>query len=542
MLMVQFDATVEGIDLILKYGPAVFIKDTKGVYMMCSDAFTALVGLNKPQAIIGLTDSNLSWQISAHHAAIFQADDTAVMRSGITIRKLEKLGVKGKEAQHFWLEKKPLYKNRHCIGVMGILTPVSKEMKYAFARRQGFFAEFSPAVRNNLNLHPINVNLCAQVIAEDIAKLNAFCETNHTLLVHECQPTLARLANRATELKQSSEMVYKVARQIIKRMEREQNPQQISCESFDMVKLLNDARARAKKLIGNKQLSIHFSQQSCNTYLASDAYRIETILEQLIDNAIAFTSSGAIYVAAKLDTGQDNILRLQLSVKDTGIGISQENQGIVFAPMTRLDKTFSNEDVRLGNGLATVSEMVEELHGNIALESAPGEGSTFTVTIPVAQVNNLERQKPNASEKQQLVSFVLVEDSMIVRHIMNNFITEKGYQVLQAENRAGALNHFNSDTRQIYLMDINLGPNEPTGIDITREIRELEEKQGIHKEYQSIILGYSAHMNEEVKQQCLKSGMQAAFEKGNELNPLWQQICRYIEPREMKSDGDCNKC
>lgn len=111
--------------------------------------------------------------------------------------------------------------------------------------------------------------------------------------------------------------------------------------------------------------------------LQSDPDKIKLIVKNLISNAVKFTDEGSIFLRASArDTG------VEIAVEDTGIGIGQEAQKIIFEPFRQIDQLEGRVLRGTGLGLHVVRQMVDVLGGTIAVESAPGEGAVFRVWLP----------------------------------------------------------------------------------------------------------------------------------------------------------------
>jgi signal transduction histidine kinase/CheY-like chemotaxis protein/HPt (histidine-containing phosphotransfer) domain-containing protein len=132
----------------------------------------------------------------------------------------------------------------------------------------------------------------------------------------------------------------------------------------------------------NLDLSFEFSPQLPD-YLFGDGYRLRQIVANLLNNALKFTASGAITLTCLPYCPDKNNPRLQIAIRDTGIGISPEAQRDIFSPFRQADETTSRRFGGTGLGLAIVHDLVALMGGSITVHSQPGKGSTFTVDLPL---------------------------------------------------------------------------------------------------------------------------------------------------------------
>jgi two-component system sensor histidine kinase BarA len=162
---------------------------------------------------------------------------------------------------------------------------------------------------------------------------------------------------------------------------------------FDVKSLCADLIDFVTPLADKKQLAVTLEIPQELPAMTSDAGRLKQILYNLLSNAIKFTpEAGAIRVTV---TATD-AATLAFSVADTGPGISPEHQAVIFEKFHQLDASHTREFSGTGLGLAITGELSAMLGGNIAVTSKPGEGSTFTVTLP--------RQAPTHPPQVSLVN------------------------------------------------------------------------------------------------------------------------------------------
>jgi signal transduction histidine kinase len=135
------------------------------------------------------------------------------------------------------------------------------------------------------------------------------------------------------------------------------------------------------KLPRGKQIALNWDYCSDLPVLKTDGGKLRQILQNLIDNALKFTEQGSVTVSVR-HLGGDREVRFD--VKDTGIGIPQESLPIIFEKFRQLDGSETRAYEGVGLGLYVVKKFAELLGGEIAVESEPGKGSVFTVSMPLS--------------------------------------------------------------------------------------------------------------------------------------------------------------
>jgi two-component system sensor histidine kinase RpfC len=149
--------------------------------------------------------------------------------------------------------------------------------------------------------------------------------------------------------------------------------------ALDEVKAILAVPARDKKL----RISLHVAARTPHR-LRGDLHHLQEILTNLGSNAVKFTEEGGVAIAVDGEAREGGRARLRFEVSDTGIGIAPQALGRIFENFTQADATISDRYGGTGLGLAIVKELVEAFGGEIGVESAPGKGSTFWLTLDLA--------------------------------------------------------------------------------------------------------------------------------------------------------------
>jgi signal transduction histidine kinase len=149
-------------------------------------------------------------------------------------------------------------------------------------------------------------------------------------------------------------------------------------EEMDPLAILENARSLATALILNRPIRFTYAPPPWRVTVNGDPQRFKQVLTNLIGNAVKFTERGEVSVVVEKAEG---ILRV--CIKDTGIGMSQNEIGRLFKPFQQVDGSITRRFGGTGLGLALSQRLIGLMDGCITVESRKGEGSTFTVGIPI---------------------------------------------------------------------------------------------------------------------------------------------------------------
>ena len=143
----------------------------------------------------------------------------------------------------------------------------------------------------------------------------------------------------------------------------------------------------------DKQIDINLMiYQDVPLNLNGDQMRLKQIISNLLSNAIKFTDSGHIDIRVSLESETDSDIQLSVAITDTGMGLSSQQQKNIFQAFTQANSSISREYGGTGLGLAITKKLVDLMHGDIHLQSKPGQGSTFTFSVTI---KTAKRQEPS---------------------------------------------------------------------------------------------------------------------------------------------------
>jgi CheY-like chemotaxis protein/signal transduction histidine kinase len=155
---------------------------------------------------------------------------------------------------------------------------------------------------------------------------------------------------------------------------------ELSVETVRLARIVDNLRRRFEPVAAERKLELRFTvDPGCPETIESDPHRLQQILTNLLANALKFTERGSV----KLQVAARNGQRIAVTVEDTGIGIPAEQHEVIFEAFRQADGTTIRKYGGTGLGLSICRELVALLGGEIHLRSAPGQGSTFTVVLPL---------------------------------------------------------------------------------------------------------------------------------------------------------------
>lgn len=296
---------------------------------------------------------------------------------------------------------------------------------------------------------------------------------------------------------------------------------QLEQQRLEIKQLLHDTAAiiESKAVDKGLLLSLHVDDQ-VGMPLLGDITRLRQIIINLLGNAVKFTHSGGIQVEATISPIDETNAELMVSISDTGIGIDEHVQESIFDTFTQSDSSTTRLYGGSGLGLSISKKLLEAMHGSIHLESRPGEGSRFSITLqlPIDTSPDIVPDPESKPVNLAPLKILLAEDNEINCLVARKLLEQEGHQITIAHNGAEAVTQLKQRNFDVILMDLHMP--EVDGIQATRIIRQLPQKNKANIP----IIALTADIMHEERERCIQTGMNGFILKPFSLTKLQQEL------------------
>ena len=282
----------------------------------------------------------------------------------------------------------------------------------------------------------------------------------------------------------------------------------IDTVDFDLSRVLESVSNLVAGKAAAKGLELVFDiDANLCVNLRGDPLRLVQVLVNYADNAIKFTEKGGIIIRAKKIEENEASCLVRFEVQDTGIGINDAEQAKLFQPFQQLDASSTRRYGGTGLGLAISKQLVGMMHGEVGVESAPGQGSVFWFSVRLdktwwscrAENRNGTDVPPAMLASISGAHILLVENNLFNQQVATEFIQNASATVCVAQNGKEAIDLLTGDHFDCVLMDIQMPVMD--GFETARLIRANPALAGIP------VIAMTASASGEDRERCLAAGM-----------------------------------
>jgi signal transduction histidine kinase/ActR/RegA family two-component response regulator len=356
----------------------------------------------------------------------------------------------------------------------------------------------------------------------------------------------AQQADHVDLIRRSGEAILVITNDVLELSKLEANKMVLEHIELDVVRVVREvlslmrARAEDKGL----QLASMIDVQSSQLYLG-DPGRLRQVLLNLVSNAIKFTQEGMVEVRTFIDVRSAAADYVRFEVRDTGIGLTRAQQAVIFDAFAQAETSTARRFGGTGLGLAICRNLVKLMGGDLRVDSAPGRGSTFRFTIPLAPARpraddtarNLETPTLSGDASSVFgraapLAVLLVEDDVISRKVVTALLERLGCRVHPAESGEEAVEAVASGEYDVVFMDCEL-PGGMNGFEATARIRALPEP-ACH----TAIIAMTGHAMQGDRERCLEAGMTDYLSKPVRRRALITTLRPYLRERPVDQSWD----
>lgn len=308
---------------------------------------------------------------------------------------------------------------------------------------------------------------------------------------------------------------------------------------FNLHKLLRDVCDSFSLKTKEKNIGLHCQiDKDLDCELNGDPFRIQQVMINILSNAVKFTNEGHITLRAEVFFKDQSNIGARISVTDTGIGIPKEKQKEIFDDFLQVDTGTARKYGGTGLGLS-ISRRIVQLHGgSMQVESEVGQGSTFTIDLPLEVPAEMVQEVQATSPDRQMVSLkgkqiLTIEDDEVTLLLIRSLLTDAGVNAEAMTDPVKAIETIGKKQFDLVLTDIHM-PNM-SGIDFIRAVRSSKDK----KVSKLPVIALTANVT--VKNELLKEGFTDYLSKPFKEASFYKIIISVLNPGTVPKVEDATE-
>ena len=491
----------------------IYLKDIEGRFIMVNKQFHQTFGTTD-EDVIGKSDVNV--HVNESGAKKFTEADEEVKRTGKPV-EVEDLVLTTEGERSMLIIKFPLFdKDNELFAISAVGKDITEVVRY---QRQLITAKMRAEKAERLQ-----EEFLANMSHEIRTPMNGIIGMANLL---ETTPLNTEQHDYLHLIQESSGILLSLINNILDLSKIKSGRMSVEITDFDLHQTVDSIIAPFSLKAKEKNIALNKIYQDLPRYIKGDQHKLQQILNNLLSNAIKFTQQGGVTLFATTEEREGDALFLIMSVTDTGIGISPENQEQVFESFVQAGSDMVRRFGGTGLGLAITKRLIELQNGKITVSSTPGEGTSFYVELPLVLSNGIAKPaaadlvqgKEIATQSLRGKSVLLIEDNLVNQKVTYLMLHKAGMRVDIAGHGKEAVELLQQRSYDLIITDLQMP--EMDGFQTTVFIRnKLQLTTPI------IAMTASALRNE--KDRCMELGMNEYLTKPFAPATLFFHLKRFL--------------
>lgn len=334
---------------------------------------------------------------------------------------------------------------------------------------------------------------------------------------------------RLDVVRQSGETLLAILNDVLDLSKIEAGKLDLEISEFDLSALARGAHAAFTAIAERQGLDFSLTvEDAARGVYRGDSTRIRQIVYNLVSNALKFTEQGEVSVGVQRDDGQ-----LTFTIRDTGIGIPPDQLGRLFRKFEQADASTTRRFGGTGLGLAICRELAQLMGGRVGVESAPGKGAKFWVTLPLERIGDEAEPFPAAQPAERTeqsgaaLRVLCAEDNSVNQLVLKTLMHQAGIDPVIVDDGAELLEAWRAGEWDILLVDVQMPVMD--GPSAARTIRDEEARGGRRR---TPIIALTANAMSHQTASYLACGMDAVVAKPIEVARLFTVMQALLEDGE----------
>ncbi|MDR2854417.1 MAG: response regulator [Prevotellaceae bacterium] len=327
--------------------------------------------------------------------------------------------------------------------------------------------------------------------------------------------------NHLYNIKNSSKQILELVTNLVDFHKLEQGKITVNASDFAPQQLIDELYQTFQPVAQSKSLQLNLINEidAAEIYY-NDVLRLRQILNNLVSNALKFTSKGAVSISASIDKSSEKAQFIVI-VKDTGVGIAKENLSYLFKEFGQIQNTGVPVVDGAGLGLSVSQQLAHLLQGNINVESTLGEGSTFTLQIPITTKESGEKEESLPAQSTKTYKLLFVDDDKVLLKVCEEMAKQLGNEVVVCDRAVNVMNVLKDNRFDIVFCDIKMP--EIDGFELLHTIKETYPTLPV-----VALSGYSNISSDQLKAVGYAAFLEKPFSL-QQLATLIEEVSKYVQ-------------